>query len=53
MSIDSPDPVCEAICAKFLDDPRFRMVVLALLWQILSSAGLNEAAGAAVKWRSQ
>ena len=27
MSIDSPDPVCEAICAKFLDDPRFRMVV--------------------------
>jgi len=27
MSVDSPDPVCEEICAKFLDDPRFRMVV--------------------------
>ena len=27
MSIDSPDPVCEAICAKFLGDQRFKLVV--------------------------
>lgn len=27
ISVDSPDPVCEAICAKFLDDPRFKLVV--------------------------
>ena len=27
MSVDSPDPACEAICARFLDDPRFTMIV--------------------------
>ena len=29
MSVDSPDPTCEAICARFLADPRFSMVVQA------------------------
>ena len=27
MSIDGPDPVCEAICERFLTDSRFRLVV--------------------------
>src|ERR1700730_8159359 len=27
LSIDGPDPICEAICKPFLDDGRFRMVV--------------------------
>lgn len=27
ISMDGPDPICEAICAKFLDDKRFRLVV--------------------------
>src|SRR4051812_40240705 len=27
MSLDTPDPVCEAICSKFLGDTRFRLVV--------------------------
>ena len=27
MSLDGPDPVCEAICEKFLGDSRFRMIV--------------------------
>jgi GT2 family glycosyltransferase len=27
MSLDTPDPVCEAICAKFIGDPRFKLVV--------------------------
>jgi glycosyltransferase involved in cell wall biosynthesis len=26
-SLDGPDPACEAICARYLDDPRFRLVV--------------------------
>jgi hypothetical protein len=27
MSLDTPDPVCEAICAKFIGDTRFKLVV--------------------------
>src|SRR6478672_1352444 len=27
MSVDGPDPVCEAIAASFLDDPRFKLFV--------------------------
>ena len=27
MSLDGPDPACEAICRPFLDDSRFRLVV--------------------------
>ena len=27
MSVDSPDPICEAICARFLGDPRFSLIV--------------------------
>jgi GT2 family glycosyltransferase len=27
MSIDGPDPVCEAICERFVNDSRFRLVV--------------------------
>lgn len=27
MSVDGPDPTCEAICQQFLEDGRFKMVV--------------------------
>ena len=27
MSLDEPDPACEAICRRFLDDPRFKLVI--------------------------
>jgi glycosyltransferase involved in cell wall biosynthesis len=27
MSIDGADPVCEEICAKFLKDPRFKLII--------------------------
>lgn len=27
MSLDGPDPACEAICRRFLDDPRFKLVI--------------------------
>jgi glycosyltransferase involved in cell wall biosynthesis len=26
-SVDGPDPASEAVCGRYLDDPRFRLVV--------------------------
>jgi glycosyltransferase involved in cell wall biosynthesis len=48
ISIDGPDPVCEALCRKFLDDPRFRLVVQPerLGWNGNLSWLMSEAKGA-------